>query len=445
MSKVVTRFPPSPTGSLHIGNVRTAIFNYLFARHVGGEFIVRVEDTDKERSRREYEEDMLASIAWLGLERDNKTIVRQSERTAVYNKYLQTLVDKDLAYLSQEIEGANREVVRFRNPNKIVIFQDLIRGDVSIDTTDLGDFIIARNMSDPVYHMAVVVDDFESGVTHVIRGEDHVSNTPRQILIQEAIGAPRPIYAHLPLIVAKDRSKLSKRKHGAAVSLDYYRKKGYLAEGILNYLTLLGWNPGTDQEIFTLDELIAIFSFDKVQRSSAVFDETKLAWVNREHMLKLSEESFWERAEEFLSEETVSMLDATNRWRDVISVMRERASTFGDIRDADAAGEYRYFYEAPLLREVKLGWKEEPKEATKARLEAILGLLEGVSDEWSKESVKGALWPYAESEGRGEVLWPMRVSLSGREKSPDPFVIAGIIGKDETITRLKGAVATLSE
>lgn len=445
MSKVVTRFPPSPTGSLHIGNVRTAIFNYLFARHVGGEFIVRVEDTDKERSRHEYEEDMLASIAWLGLERDNKIVLRQSERTDIYKKHLQTLIEKDLAYLSQEIEGANREVVRFRNPNKAITFQDLIRGDVTIDTTDLGDFIIARNINDPVYHMAVVVDDFESGVTHVIRGEDHVSNTPRQILIQEAIGAPRPIYAHLPLIVAKDRSKLSKRKHGAAVSLDFYRQKGYLAEGILNYLTLLGWNPGTDQEIFTLDELIEAFSFEKVQRSSAVFDETKLAWVNREHMLKLTEESFWEHAEEFLSEETVSMLDATNRWREVISVMRERASTFGDIKDADMAGEYRYFYEAPLLETTKLGWKDEPKGATKGRLEAVLGLLEGVSDEWSKDSVRAAVWPYAETEGRGQVLWPMRVALSGREKSPDPFVIAGIIGKDETITRLKGAVAALSK
>jgi nondiscriminating glutamyl-tRNA synthetase len=232
---VVTRLAPSPTGSIHIGNVRTGIFNYLFARHVGGQFMIRVEDTDKERSKREYEVEMLANIAWLGLKKDNEVVLRQSERTEIYKKYLQDLIKKDLAYISVETEGANKEVVRFRNPNKTIVFQDLIRGEVSIDTTDLGDFIIARNINDPVYHMAVVVDDFETGTTHVIRGEDHISNTPRQILIQEAIGAPRPVYAHLPLIVAADRSKLSKRKHGAAVSLDYYRQKGYLPQGLLNY------------------------------------------------------------------------------------------------------------------------------------------------------------------------------------------------------------------
>ena len=444
MQQVVTRFPPSPTGSLHIGNVRTAIFNYLFARSTGGKFIVRVEDTDKERSRREYEEGMLASVAWLGLTRDNEVVWRQSERTEVYKAYLKKLIDSGHAYLSQEIEGANREVVRFKNPNKQITFTDLIRGDVTIDTTDLGDFIIARNINDPVYHMAVVVDDFEGGVTHVIRGEDHVSNTPRQILIQEAIGAPRPIYAHLPLIVAKDRSKLSKRKHGAAVSLDYYRQKGYLAEGILNYLALLGWNPGTEQEIFTLDELIPAFSFAQVQKSSAVFDETKLKWVNREHMLRMSPEAFWEHAEEFLSAETVTMLDATGRWRDVVSVMRERASTFGEIRDADEAGEYRYFYESPAYEAKKLLWKEESADSTKARLEAVLGLLEGVSEPWNAVGVKAAVWDYAEKEGRGQVLWPMRLALSGKDKSPDPFTIAGIIGSDETRKRLGAAVAVLT-
>jgi glutamyl-tRNA synthetase len=444
MSKTVTRFPPSPTGSLHIGNVRTAIFNYLYARNVGGSFIVRVEDTDKERSRREYEEDMLASVAWLGFSHDNEVVWRQSERTEVYTRYLRQLIDSGAAYLSQEIEGANKEVVRFRNPNKVITFKDLIRGEVTIDTSDLGDFIIARNINDPVYHMAVVVDDYEGGVTHVIRGEDHVSNTPRQILIQEAIGAPRPIYAHLPLIVAKDRSKLSKRKHGAAVSLDYYRKKGYLPQGLLNYLALLGWNPGTEQEIFTLEELIKVFSFDQVQKSSAVFDETKLAWVNREHMLRLTDEAFWEHAEEFLSSETVTELDALNLWRSVIPVMRERASTFGDIRVADEAGEYRYYYQDPIFPPESLSWKEETSLATKARLERILALLEGIPDPWTTASIKTAVWDYAEKVGRGQVLWPMRFGLTGKDKSPDPFTVAGIIGRDATIRRITSAISLLT-
>ena len=290
--KIITRFPPSPTGPLHIGNVRTALFNYLYARQNNGSFIVRVEDTDKTRSKKEYEDEMLESLEWLGLKRDGE-LLHQSERTEIYKKYLQKLINENKAYISTETEGDptsprlrgtwNREVVRFRNPNKSVKFDDLIRGVVEFDTTELGDFIIAKSVNEPLYHLAVVIDDFESGVTHVIRGEDHISNTPRQILIQEAIGATRPLYAHLPLILAQDRSKLSKRKHGESVSLDYYRHKGYSPEAIINYLALLGWNPGTEQEIFTLEELINVFDLERVHKGGAIFDEKKLAWVNRKH------------------------------------------------------------------------------------------------------------------------------------------------------------------
>ena len=280
--KIITRFPPSPTGPLHIGNVRTALFNYLYARQNNGRFIVRIEDTDKARSKKEYEESILESLQWLGLERDGE-LWHQSERTEIYKKYLQRLIDENKAYVSTETLGENREVVRFRNPNKSVKFDDLIRGVVEFNTTELGDFVIAKNVNKPLYHLAVVIDDFESGITHVIRGEDHISNTPRQILIQEAIGAPRPLYAHLPLILAQDRSKLSKRKHGESVSLDYYRHKGYSRDAIINYLALLGWNPGTEQEIFTLGELINVFDLKRVHKGGAIFDEKKLAWVNRKH------------------------------------------------------------------------------------------------------------------------------------------------------------------
>lgn len=272
---------PSPTGNFHVGSVRTALFNFLFARKNTGKFILRIEDTDKDRSKKEFEDDILESLKWLGLKYDE--FYRQSERIEIYKKYLQKLIDENKAYISAETEGENREVVRFRNPNKQMVFEDLVRGKVEFDTTELGDFIIAKNLNEPLYHLAVVVDDFEAEITHVIRGEDHISNTPRQILIQEAIDAPRPIYAHLPLILAPDRSKLSKRKHGESVSLDYYRQKGYLPVAIINYLALLGWNPGTEQEIFTLDELINVFDFSKVHKGGAIFDEKKLAWVNRKH------------------------------------------------------------------------------------------------------------------------------------------------------------------
>ena len=277
--KIITRFPPSPTGNFHVGSARTALFNFLFARKNNGKFILRIEDTDKARSKKEFEDDIFESLEWLGLKYDE--FYRQSDRGKIYRTYIEKILDDGSIYEDED------KIIRFKNPNKKVKFNDLVRGEIEFDTTELKDFIIAKSVDEPLYHLAVVIDDFESNITHVIRGEDHISNTPRQILIQEAIGAPRPIYAHLPLILAPDRSKLSKRKHGESVSLDYYRDKGYSPEAMINYLALLGWNPGTEQEIFTLDELINVFDFSRVHKGGAIFDEKKLAWVNRKHFNKL--------------------------------------------------------------------------------------------------------------------------------------------------------------
>jgi len=274
-NKKIVRFAPSPTGFLHVGSARSALYNFLFARKNNGKFILRIEDTDKERSKKEFETDIIEGLNWLGLGYDE--LYRQSERGEVYKSHIEKMLD------SGSIFEAEDKVIRFKNPNKKVKFNDLVRGEIEFDTTELKDFVIAKSVDEPLYHLAVVIDDFESGITHVIRGEDHISNTPRQILIQEAIGAPRPIYAHLPLILAPDRSKLSKRKHGESVSLDYYRNKGYSPEAIINYLALLGWNPGTEQEIFTLEELINVFDLSRVHKGGAIFDEKKLAWVNKKH------------------------------------------------------------------------------------------------------------------------------------------------------------------
>ena len=277
--KIITRFPPSPTGNFHVGSARTALFNFLFARKNNGKFILRIEDTDKARSKKEFEDDIFESLEWLGLKYDE--FYRQSDRGKIYRTYIEKILDDGSIYEDED------KIIRFKNPNKKVKFNDLVRGEIEFDTTELKDFIIAKSVDEPLYHLAVVIDDFESNITHVIRGEDHISNTPRQILIQETISAPRPIYAHLPLILAPDRSKLSKRKHGESVSLDYYRNKGYSPEAMINYLALLGWNPGTEQEIFTLDELINVFDFSRVHKGGAIFDEKKLAWVNRKHFNKL--------------------------------------------------------------------------------------------------------------------------------------------------------------
>lgn len=424
---VITRFPPSPTGPLHMGNVRTALFDYYFARQKGGEFIVRVEDTDKARSKKEYEENMLTALAWLGIKKDNNEILHQSERTSTYKKYLNKLIAENKAFISHETEGDNKEVVRFKNPNRIITFKDLVRGEITIDTTDLGDFIIARNINDPVYHLAVVVDDFEQGVTHIIRGEDHISNTPRHILIQEAIGAPRPIYAHLPLILATDKSKLSKRKHGEMVSIDYYRNLGYLPEAIVNFLSLLGFNPTGDQELYTLEDFIRIFDFSKVQKGGAIFNIEKLNWFNKKYIEKLSDADFLTHAEKFIPEKLPAP---------VLSLLREKISFFGQIPDLMKT-EFAFLYPLAPHDATKLTGKSD---APKAHLAKVIELISTLSEkEFTKEKVKEVIWPYAEEKGRGHVLWPTRYALSAQEKSPDPFIIAEILGKDETLKRLTSA------
>ena len=265
--KIVTRFAPSPTGYFHLGGVRSALYNYLFAKQNKGVYILRSEDTDKERSKKEYEDGFLELFNWLGLKPDQ--FFRQSERTEIYKKYLEKMIKDGFAYVSKEEikeEGQRSEVIRFKNPNKKITFRDIVLGDITFDTTDLKDFIIARSLTEPLYHLTVVVDDFEMAVTHIIRGQEHIANTPRQILIQEAIGAQRPFYAHIPLILGKDRAKLSKRDPEVIPALEY-KNLGYLPEAIINFMALIGWNPGGEQEVFTLDELVEKFDMQKIQKS----------------------------------------------------------------------------------------------------------------------------------------------------------------------------------
>ncbi len=421
--KVVTRFAPSPTGFLHVGGVRTALFSYIYARQNKGEFTLRIEDTDKARNREEWTNSLIDDLKWLGIKHD--TFVKQSDRTEIYKKYLKILIDNGQAYISKETpseEGERDEVIRFKNPNKKIIFSDLIRGEVCIDTTDLGDFVIARSLDEPLYHLAVVVDDFEMGITHVIRAEEHISNTPRQILIQEGIGANRPIYAHLPLVLATDKSKLSKRKHGESVSLTYYRNLGYLPQGILNYVALLGWNPGTDREIFTLEELIEEFKIEKIQKGGAVFDVIKLNWFNKQYIAKMDEKTFIESAGSFLPKDLPPQ---------IISLLKEKISYFAEIPKVIDT-EFLFMLPIKNYDSVKLAGKSDD---AKSHLKKIIEIIPTVKD-FTKEKIKDAIWAYAEEKGRGNVLWPMRYALSGQDKSPDPFIIAEIIGKEETLSRL---------
>lgn len=442
---VVTRFAPSPTGLLHIGNYRTAVFAYLFARHHNGKFLVRIEDTDRERSRKEHEENILDALSWLGLSHDE--LFRQSEHAPRHQALLEKLIEEGKAYISKEestqTPGKILELVRFKNPNRKVRFLDNIRGELEMDTSELGDFVIAKSLSEPLFHLAVVVDDWDHGVTHVIRGEDHISNTPRQILIQEALGAPTPVYAHLPLVLAPDRSKLSKRR--GALAITEYRERGYLPEALLNQMAMIGWNPGTEEEVFSKEELIERFTLEQIQKGSAIFDETKMKWFNREHLLRLPREVFETHASQFLTETTREALEKTGRLEAALTLAKERIQTFGEITDMDTAGEFSYLIAPQDYDPKTLHWAKEVDEGkTPERLKMALEALQGISiDDWSDITVKGAVWPIAESEGKGSVLWPMRVALTGRDKSPDPFTVAGILGKDETTARIQKAIELL--
>ncbi len=401
--------------------------------------IFRSEDTDKTRSTKEFETEIIEGLEKLGLTWDNEEIYRQSERVDIYKKYLEQGIENGSFYISKE-ESKNEpgkmvEVVRLKNPNKNITFTDLIRGEITFDTTELGDIVVARSINDALYHLTVVVDDQEMGITHVLRGEDHISNTPRQILIQEALGFSRPEYAHLPLILAPDRSKMSKR-HGA-VAVETYLEEGFLPEAIINYLALLGWNPGTDQEIFSLEELVKEFSLEHVQKSGAVFNRDKFLWINKQHLDKLSDEVYFDKLKNFVPERVKNLSGYTDeQFKKLLPTIRERINIFGEFQSMAEAGEYDFIFSAPEIDLEKLKWKNDTSlEDTKPRLQKTLELLKE-ADFSTSDSIKETLWPYAEEIGKGEVLWPLRYALTGLERSPDPFTVAFILGKEETLSRL---------
>jgi len=461
MTTIITRFPPSPTGLMHVGTVKTALMNYLFAKKHNGKIILRWEDTDKARSKKEFEQEMFAGLEWLGFKFDE--IYHQSERSLIYKKYIEKMINDGTAYLSEESKtamlsefGENEEdittndeslrVVRFKNPNKVVTFTDLVRGEISVDTTELGDFVIARSIEEPLYHLAVVIDDSLMAVTHIIRGEDGIYNTPRQILIQEAIGAGRPVYSHFPFILGQDKSKLSKRNGSMPIS--EYKKMGILPEALINYLALLGWNPGNEQEVFTLKELIEIFDLNLIQKSGGIFDQEKLIWFNREHIKKLSDADLKKYILPFIPAKIFSLPQWNEeRFSRLLPDLKERISVFSDIAKLAEEGELDYFFNIPQYEDSKLfpkNTKDKGSEGARLlmhRLSHVLSILKQQDEKvFDKGTIKNLLWDYATKEGRSEVLWPLRYALSGRDKSPDPFTLSEILGKAETLERIRNAV-----
>ncbi len=434
MASIKTRIAPSPTGNLHVGTARSALFNELFARKQGGEFLVRVEDTDKERSKPEYEENIVEGLKWLGLTWDGD-IVRQSENLEAHTAALQTLLDADKAYLEDK-------AIRLRVEPKEISFTDLVRGEVKVHTDGFeGDFVIARAIDDPLYHLAVVVDDHDMAITHVIRGEDHLHNTIKHILIQRALGYEQPEYAHLPLLLDENRKKLSKR--AGETNLLAFRDMGYLPEAMVNYLALLGWNPGDDREIFSHEELIKEFSLEKVQKGGAIFSIEKLQSVNKHYIKELSSEELLKQAQPFLEKAGVEISDE-EYMKQALATEQDRVATLAEL--PEAIGFFLPGWEADYDPGI-LVWRKSDADTTRELLTKLTQKIEMLEEnEFIAERLEEVLMAWIDEHelGRGDTLWPMRVALTGREHSPGPFEVAAVLGRDETLKRLEIAEGKLA-
>jgi len=452
---------PSPTGYLHVGTARSALFNWFFARKNGGKFILRIEDTDIERSKKEYEDDIVSGLKWLGLNWDE--FYRQSDRLPIYATYLKKLFDQKKAFwcyhteeeLEEErkqqtekkelprhvcgykntfIENGRKGIIRLvvdENSSRKIKYTDAIKGDIEFEERLLGDFSIAKDSNTPLYNFAVVVDDYEMAITHVIRGEDHISNTPKQLLIQEALGIESPIYAHLPLLLGEDRSKLSKRN--ATVGLNDYHKLGYLPEAIVNFLSLLGWSPEeTDKEMMALTDIVGQFSLEKVHKSSAIFDIKKLNWLNARYLKTKNDDQFLDLAMPHI--EKHFGVQERNFISKFLPMMRERLEYLDQVR------EFHYFFEQPEYDQSLLIWKKTDKIGATKAIRMLKDIL--LETAWNRDNLKEKSDKLAIDEfagDRGAVYWPLRVALSGEKFSPDPLDLALILGKEESLKRIEEA------
>ena len=457
--KVVTRFAPSPTGTLHIGGVRTALFNYVYAKQNDGLFLIRIEDTDRERSTKEFEKNILDNLSSIGLDPDEKPI-NQSERNDIYLAAAEKIVESGNAYwcdCSREtleqmrneqtaagkkpmydgrsrklgLKRSDKTVLRLATPDEgDIIVNDLIRGQITFSNSELDDLILLRSDGTPTYHLCNVVDDFEQNVTTVIRGEDHISNTPRQIHIQNALGYPELEYAHLPLVLGTDKKRLSKRH--AATNLEEYREVGYLDTAIINTLARLGWSKG-DNEIFYLDNLIKDFNIKEVQKAGAIFDITKLDWVNSQHLSNLSLEEFKDYLRPFLKEINIDINNHSNV-NEMLDAMRSSDNTLSGI----AQSLLPYYKDKVSYDEKAISKFLDGK---KSILEDIKELLMKV-DSWNEESIDSVLKEYQLNNelSTPAVNQPIRIALTGSTKSPSLGLTLSIFGKDAALSRISALI-----
>ena len=484
------RIAPSPTGPAHVGNARAALFNYLFAKKNKGKFILRIEDTDVQRSQQRWTDEIIEQLKWLGIQWDEGPDIggefepyKQSQRLDIYKKYLEKLLAEQKAYycfctedelenkrqeqmsrglapkydgtcahLSAEVVNKNlsegkSSVIRFKIQTKKIKFTDLIRGEVEFDTGLLGDVVIAKNLNTPIYHFAVIVDDFLMQISHVIRGEEHLPNTPRQILLQEALGFDRPIYAHLPLMLNADRSKLSKRQGDVAIS-DYHNQ-GYLSEALVNFMVLLGWNPGTEKEVFSLAQLVKEFSIEKVQKAGAIFNLQRLDFLNGLYIREKPIEKLTELCVPYLKEAGLLVQGQVtqNKLQEIVEVSRNRMKKLSDISGlADFFFSNKLIFDKDLLK-----WQKMTDEEIKSSLSFSKNILSDIKS-WDLKNLEKELFLGSEKfnvgkgypeKNKGYLLWPLRVALSGKSSSPSPFEIADILGREKTLKRIDDAIKAL--
>ena len=459
MKKVITRFAPSPTGTLHIGGVRTALFNYAYAKKYNGLFLVRIEDTDRARSTKEFEKNILDSLNSIGLTPDLDPI-NQSERNEIYTNAAQKIIDSDQAYYCEcsverldkmrseqqangekpqydgrcrdlNLDKSDKRVLRLKTPQDgQIVVKDFVRGDVIFNNTELDDLIILRGDGSPTYHLCNVVDDYEQGVTTVIRGEDHTSNTPRQMHIQKALGYPELEYAHLPLVLGEDKKRLSKRH--AATSLEEYQEVGYLDSAILNTLARLGWSKG-DSEVFYLEDLIRDFEITEVQKSGAIFDITKLDFLNSQHMANLSLVDFKNHLMPFLAQHNIDI--NTHPKIDVlIESLRSSGTTFSNV----AQNLRCYFLDVESYDEKAInkfiGDSDEVLVDLKSRISDI--------EEWEEANLDNLLGAYREEKNLKvpQVNQPLRIALTGSTNSPSLGLTMFLFDKSEVIKRISDLI-----
>lgn len=473
-----TRFAPSPTGYLHIGSLRTALYSFLFARHHKGEFFFRIEDTDQSRYVPGAEKMIQETLRWAGLDWDNTEIIFQSQRIAIYREYADRLLSEKKAYhcfctkeeleimreeqqsqkiapkydrrcltLSSEevqkrVNGGMPYVIRFRVPDdevKVIEYTDAIRGHVSFRVDTIDDQVLIKSDGFPTYHLASVVDDYESAITHVIRGEEWLPSTPKHIFLYRAFGLKEPVFAHLPLLLNSDKSKLSKRQ--GDVSVEEYREKGYVQEAILNFVALLGWNPGkgSEQEIFSLEELIERFSLEQVHKAGAVFDEKRLDWMNGEYIKRMSVDQLFARALPFIIKNGRRLRENKGEeemfWRRVLTVEQDRLDRLDQVGERNL-----FFFEILPYEKNLLQWKDMTDDRIERNLKRAQDIFEALLvEEWTRENIGSILLAEA-GDKRGEFLWPLRVALTGVKQSPPPQDVAWVIGKEETLHRIYKAL-----